>query len=66
MAGDRLAFSVQMKGSIFGWLMGQLMIRPMMRRMFARIIRGLETHLETGALIGQDGQPMLAATVSAQ
>lgn len=44
-----------------GSLMDFFMMRRMFRTMLGRVLDGLGTHLETGRVVGEDGQPALAA-----
>ncbi len=44
-----------------GWLMDRMMMRRMFKRLFGDVLAGLETHANTGALIGEGGRVQAAA-----
>ncbi len=45
------------KWGIFGKILDVLMLRMGMRYTFNKVLKGLEQHVETGALIGRGGKP---------
>ncbi len=46
-----------------GWLMGKAAMGPKMRQMLGKVLEGVETHLDTGRVVGQGGtvEPSRAA-----
>jgi uncharacterized protein YndB with AHSA1/START domain len=43
-----------------GWLMSKLMMKSKLRAMCRDILAGLDTHLQTGEIVGQNGDPDMA------
>jgi hypothetical protein len=38
-----------------GWLMAQVMMKPMMRGILKKVVIGLEDHITTGNIVGENG-----------
>lgn len=61
----RFAMDYDTKYGPIGWLMDAAMINPMMNKMFKTIVGGLDHHVVTGELVGEDGA-VSASTANAQ
>lgn len=46
------------KWGIFGRILDVLILRMAMRNIFNKVLKGLQHHVETGELIGQNGKPI--------
>ena len=47
------------KWGIFGKILNALVLRFVLQSTFKKVLTGLQTHLETGKLIGKNGKPSL-------
>ena len=56
-----LAMDYDVKYGSMGKLMDMLMMRRMMQKMFFKVLKGLEHHVVTGELIGENGVPVTRA-----
>ena len=45
------------KWGIFGKILNVLVLRFALQSVFKKVLTGLQTHLETGKLIGKNGKP---------
>ena len=63
-----LEMSYTPKWGMFGTIIDVLMLRMGMRRIFKKVLKGLQHHVETGALIGKNGKPtsLIPPTETAQ
>jgi len=64
--GTRVRFVMDytVKWGPIGALMDVMMMRRKMRGMLGKVLAGLETHLETGAAIGQGGLPEMTVAMA--
>jgi uncharacterized protein YndB with AHSA1/START domain len=62
----RIDFTVRYEPKFgpLGKVMDVVMMRPNFRKLLGQVIDGLETHVQTGALIGKDGEPITATAAA--
>ena len=56
----RMVMRFQPKFGLLGAIMAPVMLKPMFKHMLGKMLSGLNTHLETGSVIGKGGQPIAA------
>lgn len=61
-ASVSIAMDFTPKWGPIGWMMGIVMMKPMMKRMFTKVIAGLDHHIRTGEVVGEDGSLVLSRT----
>jgi carbon monoxide dehydrogenase subunit G len=62
---SRVTFDMafQVKYGPVGWVMGAVMMKPKMDTIISSVLAGLETHIETGRIVGKGGE--LGASLAA-